>query len=281
MLRYHGGKWRLAPWVISFFPEHKVYVEPFAGAGSVLMRKPRANGELINDMDGEVCNLFRVLRDPSQARELERLLSLTPYARSEYEAAYLDSPDTVEQARRTLIKSFMGFGSDGLTATWLTGFRDNLTRGNGIPATDWGNFPRAIEAMTARLRGVVVENRPALQIIKKHDTPSTLFYCDPPYPHSTRPGCVRRKHSYRFEMTDEEHRELAATLREVKGMVVLSGYACELYDVELYRDWHRFEREVFADAARPRIEVLWINDAAQKARQNVQQSFLTGAGSAG
>lgn len=267
VLRYHGGKWRLATWVISHFPPHDVYVEPFGGAGSVLMRKPRAfKGELLNDLDGEVVSLFRVLRDPAQARELERLLRLTPYARSEYEAAYTAATDPIEQARRTMLKSFAGFGADSVTATRETGFRDNLTRGRGIPATDWANYPDAIEAMTARLRGVVVENRPAADVIKKHDTRNTLFYCDPPYPHSTRKGYIKRKHSYRFEMTDEEHRELAALLHSVKGMVVVSGYACSLYD-ELFGDWERVERLAHADGAGERVESLWLSPAT-KARLN-------------
>jgi DNA adenine methylase len=262
-LRYHGGKWRLAEWIIGHFPPHDVYVEPFGGAGSVLMRKPRAlKGELLNDLDGEVVSLFRVLRDPAQARELERLLRLTPYARSEYEAAYQAAADPVEQARRTLLKSFAGFGSDGLTAAWVTGFRDNLTRGRGIPATDWANYPDAIEAMTARLRGVVIENRPAAEVIKKHDTKRTLFYCDPPYPHSTRKGYVKRKHSYRFEMSDEEHRELAALLHGAQGMVVVSGYACALYD-ELFGDWDRVERVAHADGAGERVESLWLSPATR------------------
>jgi DNA adenine methylase len=276
ILRYHGGKWRLARWVVSFFPEHRVYVEPYGGAGSVLMQKPRTNGELISDLDGEVISLFRVLRDPSQARELERLLTLTPYGRAEYEAAYLPAGDPIEQARRTLIKSFMGFGSDGLTATWVTGFRDNLTRGNGTPARDWANYPEAIAALTERLKGVVIENRPALQIIKKHDTPRTLFYCDPPYAHSTRAGCVKRKHSYRFEMSDDEHREMAEALHQVKGMVVLSGYGSDLYDKELFPDWRRFEKTSMADSAQPRTEVLWLNDAAWSAlnRERTQTTLF-------
>jgi len=274
VLRYHGGKWRLAEWVISHFPQHDVYVEPFGGAGSVMMRKPRAlKGELINDLDGEVVSLFRVLRDPAQARELERLLRLTPYARSEYESAYTAAADPIEQARRTLLKSFAGFGSDGLTATWVTGFRDNLTRGRGIPATDWANYPDAIEAMTARLRGVVIENRPAAEIIKKHDARPTLFYCDPPYPHSTRKGYVKRKHSYRFEMSDDEHRELAGMLRGVKGMVVLSGYDCPLY-AELFGDWHRVECSARADGAGERTECLWLNPLAVKRRK--QQGLFEG-----
>lgn len=262
VLRYHGGKWKLAEWIISHFPAHKIYIEPFAGAASVLMRKARARSEMINDLDGEIMNLFRVLRDPMQARELERLIRLTPYARSEFEASYLSGSDPIEQARRLIFRSFAGFGVDGITATWTTGFRENLTRNGGSPANDWMNYPDAIAAMTERLRGVVIENRPALHLIEKHDTPATLFYCDPPYAHATRAGWVKRRHSYRHEMSDDEHRELATALHAVKGMVVISGYPCALYD-ELFGDWECVQREAMADGARKRIECLWLSPATK------------------
>lgn len=175
VLRYHGGKWMLARWIIEHLPPHRIYVEPYAGAASVLMQKPRSTGELICDLDGEIVNVFRVLRDPAQARELERLLRLTPYSRSEFEDAYLAGADPVEQARRTLIKSLMGFGADGLLATWRTGFRVNISKPNGGPPAEWANYPDAIPAFTTRLRGVLVETVPALHVIEKHDSPQTLF----------------------------------------------------------------------------------------------------------
>lgn len=263
----------LAKWIIEHFPAHQSYVEPFAGAASVLLQKPRVNGELLNDLDGEIVNLFRVLRDPTQARELERLIRLTPYSRSEFEAAYLSASDPIEQARRMIFRSFAGFGADGVTARWQTGFRDNLTRASGTPARDWMKFPDAISAITERLRGVVIESRPAVDLIAKHDSKQTLFYCDPPYPHATRAGYSKRKHSYRFEMTDDDHREFAAAVHRVKGMVVVSGYRCDLYDGELFHDWLSVEKETYSDGARRRTEVLWMNAAV--IRQSKQQSLFT------
>src|SRR3972149_1343948 len=127
VLRYHGGKWMLAPWVVENFPPHTVYVEPFGGAASVLMRKPRSSVEVYNDLDDAVVNVFRVLRDRSMARELARVVSLTPWARREFEDAYEHTDDPVEWARRTLVKSFLGFGSRGLVRT-RTGFRATSSR---------------------------------------------------------------------------------------------------------------------------------------------------------
>ncbi len=225
-LRYYGGKWRLGPWIISHFPPHRCYVEPYAGAASVLLQKPRSYAEVYNDLDGEIVNLFRVLRDPAQARELERLLRLTPYARVEFEQSYQAAGDPIEQARRSIARSYMGFGSASLETT-VTGFRDNAKRSGTIPAHDWARFPAQLEHFCNRLAGVVIESRDALEVIQRQDDRTTLFYVDPPYPHITR-GRVR-VHRYRVEMSDEQHRQLAAALHQVKGIVVLSGYDCELY----------------------------------------------------
>src|SRR4051812_1578874 len=111
VLRYHGGKWRIAPWIIEHFPPHLMYVEPFAGAASVLLRKPRVDFEVYNDLDTDVVNVFRVLRDPAAASQLAEQLSLTPWSRREFEVSYEISDDPVERARRTLIRSFMGHGT--------------------------------------------------------------------------------------------------------------------------------------------------------------------------
>ena len=262
LMRYHGGKWLLADWIIGHFPQHRAYVEPYGGAGSVLFQKPPARGEVYNDLDGEVVNVFQVLRDPAAAAELERLLRLTPFARAEFVQSYERSDDPVEQARRTITRSFMGFGSPSVSGH-RTGFRANGYRSTTAPADDWANYPREIRAFAARLRGVVIECRPAVEIIRQQDDRETLFYCDPPYPIGTRNrGNGYNKKDYRHEMTDDDHRQLAEVLRQARGMVVLSGYPCDLYDRELYADWHRVERSSMADGARARTEVLWLSPAA-------------------
>lgn len=258
-LRYHGGKWNLAPWIISHFPDHRVYVEPFGGAASVLLRKPRSYAEVYNDLDGEIVNLFRVLRNPSQARELVRLVTLTPFSRVEFEQAYLHDGDPIEQARRLLVRSFMGFGAAGTTGN-NTGFRNNSTRSGTIPATDWANYPPALAMIADRLRGVVVEMLPSLEVIQKFDSPNTLFYVDPPYPLSTRGK--QSAAGYRYEMTDDQHRELAGAIHRTCGKVIISGYPCALYDQELYPDWQRITKDAHAEGARDRTEVLWISPGA-------------------
>lgn len=258
ILRYHGGKWRLAPWIISNFPQHRIYVEPFGGAGSVLLQKPRSYSEVYNDLDGQICNLFRVLRNPAQARELVRMVKLTPYARAEFDESYIVADDPIEQARRTLFRSMAGFSTCGASGQWKTGFRGNVTRTGTTPVHDWQHFPIAMEDIIERLRGVVIENDDALAVIARYDGPETLLYVDPPYPMLTRSDRWSRS-AYKHEMTDDDHRQLAAALHACRGVVVVSGYACELYDMELYPTWWRNERESHADGARDRVEVLWMN----------------------
>lgn len=269
VLRYHGGKWILAPWIISHFPAHRVYTESFGGAASVLMRKPRSYGEVYNDLDGEIVNLFRVLRS-EQSGALLSLLRVTPFSRVDFLVSYEPSGDALEQARRTVVRSFMGFGS-GAASGNKTGFRANSNRSGTTPAHDWANFPTSLAAVAERLQGVVIEHRPAAEIVTQHDSPETLHYVDPPYPISTRkkgnPYCGK---GYRYEMTDDDHRALAKTLRELDGMVVVSGYPCALYDTELYADWTRIERHAYADGARPRTEVLWLNRTCDEARGSTQ-----------
>lgn len=260
ILRYHGGKWRLAPWVLAHFPAHKAYVEPFGGAASVLLQKPRVPTEVWNDLDGNLVNLFQRLRD--SAPELARACALTPFARAEFDLSYQPTDDLIERARRLIVRSFMGYGSKACVSSAKNGFRC-LRTGENSPAVDWSTFPDALQAVAKRMIGVVIEQRPALDIIARYDRHDTLFYADPPYVQSLR---NMEQGAYRHELTDGDHRELAASLRKVKGMAVVSGYRCDLYD-ELYDGWRRVDCRAYADKASPRVESLWISPRAQAASQ--------------
>lgn len=273
VLRYHGGKWKLAPWVIEHLPPHQIYVEPFGGAASILVRKPRVDAEIYNDLDRDVVNLFQILRDPARAEELRRRLFLTPFARDELKAAYERPINDLDAAHKMLIRSFMGFGSAAMTRLHITGFRSSSSRSHGrkgsTPAVDWAGWPDEMPALVDRLRGVVIENRDFEPVIKQHDGPNTLTYADPPYVPETRSSLTHkngnRGHYYRHDMDDKDHARLATVLRSCKGMVIVSGYPCPLYEKKLYPRWHRVEREHMADGARPRVEVLWMNDACAEA----------------
>lgn len=258
VLRWHGGKWLLAPWIIKHFPRHRIYTEVFGGAASVLIRKPISHSEVYNDLDMDVVNLFQVLRDSSSAEKLREMLRLTPFARQEFKMSYETTDDPIERARRLIIVSFMGFGSNAHNTAMKTGFRADSSRSGTTPARDWANYPECLDSIIQRLRGVIIESRHAFDVLKQHDSDETLHYVDPPYVHSTR-GSGGAQRDYRYEMTDADHRNLAEVLRSIRGGVVLSGYPCPLYD-ELYQDWHREARKALADGARERTEILWMND---------------------
>lgn len=244
-------------------PEHRSYVEPFGGAASVLMRKPRAYFEVYNDLDGDIVNVFRVLRAPELADRLRQQLELTPFAREEFFGSYESSDDPVERARRTIVRTMMGHGTTS-RRKGRTGFRGKSKRGWGSTgAGDWTTYPQHIAAFIERLRGVVIEQRAALDVIRVYDDADTLFYVDPPYPLSTRSSMRSERdtgRAYAHDMTDDQHREVAARLCGAAGAVVVSGYHCALYD-ELYAGWERREKHAMADRGAKRIEVLWSKPA--------------------
>lgn len=251
LVRYHGGKWKLAPWIISHFPKHRVYVKPFGGGGSVLLRKPRCYAEVYNDLGGEIVNLFRVARDDGE--RLAMLCELTPFARAEFAGSYEPDACPLEQARRTLVRSFMGFGSNSLHQK--SGFRANSNRSGTTPAHNWMNYPEALRITIQRLRGVVIENRDAIACMKHHDTPETLHYADPPYVFSTRTDA---KADYPHEMTDSDHAAFAQEIESLQGMVIVSGYRCDAYDA-FFKNWRRVDKPAFADGAAKRIESIWLS----------------------
>lgn len=272
VLRWHGGKWRLAPWIIAHFPPHTCYVEPFGGGASVLLRKPRLAAEVYNDLDGTAVNVFRVLRDPHSGAELRRRLALTPYARAEFEWSYEPAVDAIDAAHKAIVRSFMGFGSDSVTRNCKTGFRARMSDDRSLPSAAWRAYVGDCAAFTTRLQGVTIESADAIELIARFDAPDTLYYLDPPYLLETRSSIVGRhrlgaSHGYAHELTDADHRRLLALLRGVQGMVVLSGYPSPLYDIVLAEGWgwRRVERQALADGGRERTEVLWLNPACAAA----------------
>lgn len=263
-LRYHGAKFRLAPWIMGFFPPHRVYTEVFGGAAGVLLQKPRSHGEVYNDLDGDVVNFFRVLRDPAMRVQLEQLCRLTPYARDEFELAWQACDEPLERARRLAIRAQMGFGSAGATKG-ITGLRTDLKRRFTTAQQDWASYPPAIAAAGERFAGVLIENRPAIDVLQQHDGVDTLHFVDPPYLFETR--VMRKGGGYRHELDEEDHQDLLAVLLELEGMVVLSGY-----DSDLYRDalagWQTRSTRARISAGRGtalRTEVVWLNPACSAA----------------
>lgn len=264
LLRYFGGKFAIAPWIIDKFPQHNIYVEAFGGGGSILLRKPRSLGEVYNDLDGDIVNVFRTLQTGFSS--LKNRLENTPFAREEFDLSWEDHVDPIERAARTIIRSHMSFGNSAHRAEGKTGFAAmNSITGNR--ASQWKNWLPCLEQFRERLMGVVIENKPAIEVIAQQDTPGTLFYLDPPYVASTR---ISGK--YKYEMTDSDHRDICDVLSGIRGMAILSGY-----DNEIYSDlgWHRESTLAVSASGKAddyRTECLWINPAAMNGAR--QQSLF-------
>lgn len=252
-LRYYGGKWRLAPWILQHFPPHVCYVESFAGGASVLLRKDPARFEVLNDIDGDVVNFFRVLRE--RADELVRVIELTPYSRLELEQAYQPTDQDLERARRLYVRSLMARGVPG-TSRRTTGWRYQMRRnGSKSVVACWSTLDHLYD-VAARLKMVQIECDDALDVIRRFDTPDTLHYVDPPYVLSTRNNHWDKV--YTREMLDDEHRALAELLHQVEGMVILSGYPSPLY-AELYGDWQTAECIARTDSSSTAVERIWLS----------------------
>jgi DNA adenine methylase len=268
--RFYGGKWLLAPWILGHMPTHRVYVELFGGAGSVLLRKPRSEREVYNDIDSDIVNVFRVLRD--HPGELARLLDLTPYSREEYELACEPSEEPVERARRSLVRLSLGFTGRQVDPFIVggrkaSGFSTGGVDGGRGSAESWARFNDVLADVVERVRGVTIEHRDALELIPVWDSPGTVFYADPPYLLDTR----RSKSVYKYEMTEEPHIALARALCQVKGSVLVSGYDSPLYN-DLYAGWDKYFKGAHSQGVSRknpyvdiyRVEVLWVKRAAQR-----------------
>ena len=256
-LRYYGGKFLLAPWIIAHFPENYRdlhYLEPYGGGGSVLLRKSPSVLETYNDLDSAVTSFFRVLRE--RPEELIRALRLTPYGREEYQLSLLArAGDDLELARLFFVKYWQSIGGTSSRSGWRV-MRDKEGRHTKIPQ----GFTLAVENLlpiAERLRRVQIENMDALELMRRGDYPSSLFYVDPPYVLRTRANIY---HSYAHELSNDDHMRLSETLRGLSGYVLLSAYEDPLYE-ELYRahDWISVSAETRANSGRIAEEILWIN----------------------
>lgn len=264
-IRYHGGKFRLAPWIIEQMPDHVCYVEPFGGAAGVLLQKPRSYSEVYNDLDGEVVNLFRVLRAPELNQRLQDACCLTPYSRDEFCHAQEPATDSIERARRMVVRACMGFGS-AAGVGGQSGFRSDSKRKYATAAHLWERYPANLTAVCQRLQGVIIENKDALAVMRAHDAVTTLHYIDPPYVPETR---VQGNRYYAYEMTVEGHEQLLAVARTMSGMVMISGYDTEVYN-DMLNGWAKTEKTSRISAGRGtkvRTECLWLNPAAQQKQE--------------
>ena len=255
---WYGGKFSHLGWLLPLLPACHHYCEPFAGSAAVLLNRAPAAVETYNDLDGEVVNFFRVLRDQPEA--LTRAIALTPFAREEYHDALspAEGLPAVERARRFFVRARQtrtGLAQTASLGRWAN-CRETSRGGMSGVVSRWLGSVEGLPEVAARLLRVQIENRPAIDLIRLNDGPETLFYCDPPYVHASR-GDAR---AYGHEMTDAQHEALAAALRAARGKVAISGYRCALMD-RLYGDWNRYDAsEKQTHSVKDlRRESLWAN----------------------
>jgi DNA adenine methylase len=275
---WYGGKFSQLDWLLPLLPPCKHFVDVFGGSGAVVMNRVPSPIETYNDLDKDVVHFFRVIRDPTKLQELLRQLELTPYSREERTMAHLslhrpesEELDDIERARRFFVlarQTVRGQVQMQHSPLGIWKFtRDALSRGMAGTVSSWQYGIDGLAAVAARFRTIQVENYPAIRIIELYDTPDTLFYCDPPYVQDTRETSHRRR-DYTNEMSDTDHRDLAATLHKIKGRAAISGFPSQLYD-ELYGDWNKIMmprlantssyRGEYTQESAERIEVLWTN----------------------
>jgi DNA adenine methylase len=256
---WYGGKYSHLDWLLPLLPKTTHYCEPFAGSAAVLINREPAHVETYNDVDGEVVNFFRVLRDDKE--KLVEAIGLTPFSREEFELAIYGSRkeiSDVERARRFYIRARQvrtGLAQTASTGRWAHCL---LTSRAGMAGavSRWLGSVEDLPLIAQRLLRVQIEHDSAVNVIKRYDSPETLFYCDPPYPHGTRGDSK----AYAYEMTDDQHRSLAKVLHAIQGKVALSSYRGTLMD-ELYGDWNIIEApEKYCHSVKTlRREVLWVN----------------------
>lgn len=259
VLKYPGAKWNLAKWIISYMPKHTTYLEPFFGSGAVFFNKPPSKAETINDIDGNVVNLFRVIRE--RPDDLAALIEMTPWARDEYYLSYEKTGDALEDARRFLVRCWQAHGTKTNNKTGWKSTVQGLEGSNGVML--WERMAERIMHVAKRLKQAQIENQPATQIIERYKYDTVLIYADPPYPLKTRNGKI-----YAHEMTDDDHIELLDTLDAHPGPVLISGYACDIYNNRL-QHWQKVTRRALAEKGQVREEVLWLNPVAVDAQKTL------------
>lgn len=250
IMKYPGSKWKIAEWIIKHFPLHKVYCEPYFGSGGVFFAKQPSYIETINDLNGDVVNLFKVCRE--RPEELATAIEMTPFARDEYIGCYEITGDEIERARRFLVRHHQSFGA---TNSNRNSWRNSQTANSPRCAAVWKQLPQIILDVCDRLKDAQIENVDALQLIERYNDKDTLLYLDPPYLQD-----IRKRNMYANEMTDKQHKELLELITKSKSKVIISAYDNKLYNNYL-KGWYTAEKNTIAQAGKHRTEKIYMNYA--------------------
>lgn len=259
-LKYPGSKWRIAQWIVEHFPpaeSYDTYLEPYFGSGAVFFTKEPSWLEVVNDIDDQVVNFFKVCR--TLPKELARQIELTPYSRAEYEMVQQDAQglplhltgNSMEDARRFAVRCWQGTGS---SLAGRTGWKHDVANRASNSAHTWAGLPDRIAPIAERLKQAQIEHGDAIILIQKFNKPNVLIYADPPYL-----GDTRRINAYRKEMQDwAKHERLLNALIAHKGPAIISGYETALYN-EALQGWHKAQIGARAMNNAPRTETIWFN----------------------
>lgn len=256
---WYGGKFSHLDWLLPLLPKCHHYCEPFAGSAAVLINRDPSPVETYNDIDGDIVNFFRVLRD--RGDELVRSIGLTPFSREEFYKAIGGNTQGIselERARRFYVRARQtrtGLAQSATLGRWAN-CKDTTRAGMSGVISRWLGGVDALADVVERLVRVQIENRPAADVIRLYDGAGTLFYCDPPYVHSTRGDSK----AYGYEMDEDQHLKLAEVLNSVTGKAAISGYRCDLMD-KVYKGWRRFDAppKKCHSIKKVRQESLWMN----------------------
>jgi len=259
---WYGGKYYYAKWIINHFPDHRVFIEPYGGAGNIILNKKESEVEIFNDLDGRVPNFFKVLREEDTFKQLIMMLNLTPYSREEFARVLQEEPESdLHKAYNFFIicrQSRGGLGMTKLTpAGWAVSLRSR--RKMAEPVSKYLSAIDGLEDIATRFRSVVIECNDAIEVIQKYDRKDALIYCDPPYIPEVRHD--KKANTFGCEMTTGDHLRLLETLRGCKGKVVISGYHSEVYAKEL-KGWNTSTfvgKSHVSNSGQSRTEVIWKN----------------------
>lgn len=265
-IKWHGGKHYLAPWIISHFPPHVHYVEPYFGGGAVLFAKPaewiEGYSEVVNDLHGDLINFWEVLRSDGWWETFKRKAEATPLSEDAWVMSELEGYD-YEPVRALAFFVRYRQSRQGLGKDFATLSRNRTRRGMNEQVSAWLSAVEGLPEAHERLKRVVILNRPAIEVIRSQDGPNTFFYLDPPYLHSTRSS--NNPSDYVHEMSDGDHTTLLLELKKIRGKFLLSGYDNDLYeDFRLSQGWTRHEKEIDNKASssktKPKkVECIWAN----------------------
>lgn len=254
VLKRKGGKWKHSNRLLELIPDHKLYVEPYFGSGAIFFKKKGCNLSVLNDIDGDVVNLFKVIRD--KPLDLAYAIDMTPYSREEYNDCYKEDGNinSIEKARRFLVRSNMAFGvTSSYKPGWrISGVKDSVRR-EARTNKEWNRLPNSIVNISAMLKNAEIECRDAIEVIEKYNNDNVFMYIDPPYVLSTR-----YRDYYKHELSDEDHIKLLEVINKSKAKIMLSGYDNEIYSRYL-NEWTKLSFKVAGEKGIIKVETLWMN----------------------